>query len=153
MRYSAGTSAGSSAAVAADATTSSGPSSRPMRWPTAFEMGLEGGPTPPPYYEWDPYEHEWVYNQALEDADTKYLASQAAAERGGLCSVMGGRKSSKRKSKKRRSVGRRTLLKRRIGYFLKLFCTKYSNSFVSKIKACLPLNVVRPEAIQSFLTI
>ena len=48
---------------------------------------------------------------------------------------------------------KRTLLKRRIGYFLKLFCTKYSNSFVSKTKACLPLNVVRPEEIQSFLII
>ena len=42
---------------------------------------------------------------------------------------------------------------RRIGYFLKLFCTKYSNSFVSKIKACLPLNVERPEEIQPFLII
>ena len=98
-----------------EAETSCGSSGRPrrMRWPTAFEMGLEGGPTPPQYHEWDPYEHDWVHNQALEDAHTKYLAERDAAERVSLCSVSGGRKSSKRKSKKRRSVGRRTLLKRR----------------------------------------
>ena len=46
-----------------------------------------------------------------------------------------------------------SLIKRGIDYFLKLFCKEYSNSFVSKIKACPPLNAERPEVIQSFLII
>jgi len=80
------------------------------RWPTFDEMKEQK------------YGEKWHYdrakyvpdpNQALEDADTNYLAERAAAEGVSLCSVSGGRKSSKRKSKKRRSVGRRTLLKRR----------------------------------------
>jgi len=33
-----------------------------------------------------------------------------------------------------------------------MFCTKYSNSFVSNKKAYLPLNVEKPEVIQSSLT-
>ena len=95
-----------------DSAASCGSSGNPrrMRWPTAREMGLEGGQTPPPYHEWDPLEHDWVYNQALADAHAAELAAAGSVP---LCSVSGGRKSSKRKSKKRRSVGRRTLLKRR----------------------------------------